>query len=335
MKIQNSKFKIQDLFSVALCLFTQIAFAQFAPQIGQTGTDAIYYTNTNFLGWATGGEVKRGFQQISDTTLGYTTGGAIESALGKARTNGLLSLGDGGKATLTFAKPITNGDGADFAVFENAFGGNTAQEGFLELAFVEASSNGIDFVRFPSISNTQTSIQTGPFEYLIASNIYNLAGKYILGYGTPFDLEELKDSSKININHITHVRVIDVVGSVDPLLGSEDSKGNMINDPFPTPFPSSGFDLDAIGVLHFDESTGIDESEFASNIYPNPCKLGDIIHLNIENVNSIKLLNLQGNEITKTENSNQISTSDLSSGLYILQIENNNSIITHKIQISY
>ena len=326
--------KIQNSITAALCLFTQIAFAQFAPQVGQTGSDAIYYTNTNFVGWAKAGELKRGFQQISDTTLGYASGGAIESALGKARTNGILSLGDGGQATLTFEKPITNGDGADFAVFENGFGGITPQEAFLELAFVEVSSNGVDFVRFPSISNTQTSTQTGPFEYLIALNIYNLAGKYILGYGTPFDLEELKDSSKININHITHVRVIDVVGSINPLMGSKDSKGNMINDPFPTPFPSSGFDLDAIGILHFEESTGINDSEFVSHVYPNPCKLGDFIYVNIENVNSIKLLNLQGNEIFKTENSNQIATSNLSSGIYILQIENNDSVVSQKIVIS-
>lgn len=325
--------KVQNLIIIILCFISQIAFAQFAPQVGQTGSDAIFYTNSSFLGWGKAGELKRGFQQISDTTIGYASGGAIESALGKARTNGILSLGDGGMATLTFEKPITNGVGADFAVFENGFGGITPQEAFLELAFVEVSSNGVDFVRFPAISNTTTTIQTGPFEYLIASNIYNLAGKYILGYGTPFDLEELKDSSKININHITHVRVIDVVGSVDPLLGSKDSKGNMINDPFPTPFPSSGFDLDAIGVLHFEESTGINDSEFISHIYPNPCKLGDIIHVNIKNVNSIKLLNLQGIEIFKTENSNQISTSDLSSGFYILQIENNNSVSTHKITI--
>jgi hypothetical protein len=43
--------------------------------------------------------------------------------------------------------------------------------------------------------------------------------------------------------------VIDVVGINDPLLGSHDSLGNLIIDPFPTPFPTGGFDLDAVGAF--------------------------------------------------------------------------------------
>jgi hypothetical protein len=46
------------------------------------------------------------------------------------------------------------------------------------------------------------------------------------------------------------VRIIDVVGSIDPAFGTRDSLGNLINEPFPTPFSSSGFDLDAVGVIH-------------------------------------------------------------------------------------
>ena len=42
------------------------------------------------------------------------------------------------------------------------------------------------------------------------------------------------------------------------LYASYDSQGNIINDPFPTPFETGGFDLDAIGVIH--SFVGIQES---------------------------------------------------------------------------
>ena len=54
----------------------------------------------------------------------------------------------------------------------------------------------------------------------------------------------------LDIQRITHVKVIDVVGSIDPDYASHDSHGNKVNDPWPTPFHTGGFDLDAIGVIH-------------------------------------------------------------------------------------
>jgi hypothetical protein len=69
--------------------------------------------------------------------------------------------------------------------------------------------------------------------------------------GTPFDLDELSGvSALLNIDAVTHVRIIDVVGSLNDLYASRDSLGNKINDPWSTPFASSGFDLDAVGVIH-------------------------------------------------------------------------------------
>ena len=44
--------------------------------------------------------------------------------------------------------------------------------------------------------------------------------------------------------------VVDVVGSIDPAYATYDSQGHAINDPWPTAFASSGFDFDAVGVLH-------------------------------------------------------------------------------------
>jgi hypothetical protein len=168
-------------------------------------------------------------------------------------------------AVLTFNKPIFNGLGPDFAVFENGF-----SDDFLELAFVEVSSDGKHFIRFPSVSLIQNQTQTGPFDYGgKAEQLHNLAGKYQLFYGTPFDLEDLKGSSAIDLDSITHVRIVDVVGSISSPFAQKDSKGNIINDPYPTVFGSSGFDLDAVGVIH-ERLSNDDSQESKSFIYPIP-----------------------------------------------------------------
>jgi hypothetical protein len=49
---------------------------------------------------------------------------------------------------------------------------------------------------------------------------------------------------------VRFVRVVDVVGSINPFHATYDSLGNIVNDPWPTASSSSGFDLDAVGVLN-------------------------------------------------------------------------------------
>ncbi len=164
----------------------------------------------------------------------------------------VVSLGDGGSITLGFAKPITNGPGTDFAVYTNKFkkSDGVPNDYFLELAYVAVSSDGVNFFTFPSVSLTQTTTQVGGFGLLDPTNIYDLAGKDISGYGTPFSLQELAGISPLlDVNHIIQIRITDVVGSINPTYASYDSKGNIINAPYPTPFGSSGFSLDAIAVL--------------------------------------------------------------------------------------
>ena len=68
-------------------------------------------------------------------------GGNENSAVGKSKKNGVISLGDGGSVTLYFNPPIVNGPGFDFAVFENAF-----NDSFLELAHVEISENALEWL---------------------------------------------------------------------------------------------------------------------------------------------------------------------------------------------
>jgi hypothetical protein len=222
----------------------------YAPAAGQMGSTAIPYDFHDIVAWATGvHELLRGPSDISDPDSPLTSWGAGADALGIADAYvdsfPVVSLGDGGRITLTFPQPITNGPGADFAVFENAI-----HDSFLELAFVEVSSDGSHFTRFPAVSLTPTDSQTDPFGLLDTTDLHNLAGKYRRGYGTPFDLGALLPSPTLNVNAITHVRIIDVVGSIDPLYATYDSEGHMVNDPWPTNFETGGFDLDAVAVLH-------------------------------------------------------------------------------------
>ena len=69
-------------------------------------------------------------------------------------------------ATVTFASPIYNGEGPDFAVFENGFDIDdeydpTGVLHFLELAFVEVSSDGENFFRFPAVTNVPSTARKG------------------------------------------------------------------------------------------------------------------------------------------------------------------------------
>lgn len=222
----------------------------FCGGVGTDGCDAISCTDPSIVGWAVACTVVRGPVDIIAPDGPKARYGDESMAIGPASTNTqrAVSLGDGGTATLTFEYPICNGAGPDFAVFENPFNNN-----FLELGFVEVSTDGERYVRFPSISLTQTESQVGTNGYLDPTCINNLAGKYKVGYGTPFDLEQLRDSTGIDINNIVYVRIVDVVGTIDPQYARYDVYGHMVNDPYPTSdiiWASGGFDLTGVAVIH-------------------------------------------------------------------------------------
>ena len=220
----------------------------FCGAVGTEGCNAIKADSSAIVAWATGINVVRGPQSIANPDGPVASTGVDSNALGMATLNNSLqvvSLGDGGSATLTFAHPIRNGEGPDFAVYENGFG-----DSFLELAFVEVSSDGERFVRFPATSLTQTETQTNGTGATDPTFINNLAGKFRIGYGTPFDLAELVDSTGIDIDSIVYVRVVDVIGSINPQYGTYDAFGHIINDPWPTDNVSGGFDLSGVAVLY-------------------------------------------------------------------------------------
>ena len=224
--------------------------APFAPAQDQPGTTAMHADSSAFVAWATGCVAEPGPMNITNPSAGVAGAGyPAENAIGVPDgTYGVTCLGDGGWATVTFASPICNRPGPDFAVFENGFKSGT--QWFLEIAFVEVSSDGENFLRFPAITAVQYETQIGGFGTMDPAYIHNFAGKYGAFYGTPFDLDDVEDNALLDKNNITHVRVVDVIGNIDPEYCTYDSQGHPVNDPWSTPFASCGFDLDAVGVIH-------------------------------------------------------------------------------------
>ncbi len=209
----------------------------YPPAAEADGSTACAMDSPLFTAWATGW-----------TNYELGAGGSVSNqfrspakALGPAQGDifDICSLGDGGSLTLTFTEPIRDEPGWDFAVFENA-----VNDGFLELAWVEVSSDGTNFFRFPNRSLTAAPV--GSYNASMdPTDLDGLAGKYRAGYGTPFDLAALTNAdSRLDRSAVRWVRVRDIVGDGTSL----DSAGHPIYDPYPT-WGSAGFDLDAVGVI--------------------------------------------------------------------------------------
>ena len=223
-----------------LLFITNMVWAgPYSPAAGQPDSSAVSKDDPALVGWA------GLFQDYMPGDEVDPTWADPVKALGGAGSEpqDIVSLGRGGRITLLFDPPIKDGPGWDFAVFENSF-----SDTFLELAHVEASSNGIDFVRFRDVSLTIEPV--GGFGNIDPTDIDKLAGTFRQGFGTPFDLRDLAGepgilSGLVDIARISHVRLVDIIGD-----GSDtDSAGRIIYDPFPT-FGSAGFDLDALGIRY-------------------------------------------------------------------------------------
>ncbi|MCO5230011.1 MAG: T9SS type A sorting domain-containing protein [Chitinophagales bacterium] len=320
----------KNLLTTISIFLSYSLFAQFPGAAGTDGSTAIHKDSSIFSAWATECSVIRGYKNIENQSLGYASAGDASLATGLADAVGIVSLGDGGQAVLQFQNPIINGEGFDFAVFENSFNDN-----FLELAFVEVSSDGENFFRFSAISNSPTDIQTGTFGETNPTLIHNLAGKYRANYGTPFDLEELKETAGLDVNNITHVKIIDVIGIVKPGYASYDINNNPINDPFPTPFESSGFDLDAVGVIHQKRvNTSIKENNKTHLIlYPNPIQSHQKLQIasSLE-IKSISVYQLSGKSIFAGKLAD-FETNHFAAGVYFIQIETTEGLSVQKLTI--
>lgn len=296
----------------------------FCGAAGTPGCTAVHCDSSAITGWATTCTVERGPVDIVNPDGPRVHFGTDAAGIGPAgtTTTAAVSLGDGGRATLTFDEPIRNVEGPDFAVFENSY-----NDSFLELAFVEVSSDGERFVRFPATSLTPTDVQVGTYGSVDPTMINNLAGKYRVGYGTPFDLDELCDSAGIDVNNITHVRLVDVVGTVDPVYASYDAYGNIVNDPYPTRdtvYGSGGFDLTGVAVINQTASTeGIAEAVPAvEKVWPNPAT--DRVHIAAARQVEAALYDQAGRCLMAVDLRQGLNTIDLGScaaGVYILRVE--------------
>lgn len=192
---------------------------------------------------------------VTDNILGGPRGGGLNTG-----SLDVLSLGTGGHVTLGFDVVITDGPGADFSVFENPFLAGTTS--FSEVAAVEVSSNGSDFVRFPiryagpdlSVPGSGTlgigsySGVSGSIPVLanVDSNSLDPFDPVESG-GEAFDLAELAEhpdvvAGTVDLNAIEHVRLVDLVSGA-----STDVNGTTIWD---NGDPTSGSDFDAVAVLN-------------------------------------------------------------------------------------
>jgi hypothetical protein len=284
----------------------------FPPSAGLPGSTAIHSGSIFISEWVDDVEVIRGPMDISQPGLGDAAFGSEDDAEGPSNP-AVVSLGDGGEAIITLSSSISDHAGYDFAIFENSFSAD-----FLELAFVEVSSDGENYFRFDAVSNTDTTQQIGPFNTLDATYIHNLAGKYQSQYGTPFDLSELSGEEGLNINAITHIKIIDVVGCIQDQYARYDSEGKKINDPWPTAFESSGFDLDAVALLLENELTLAEEDN-------------DLLYLFEDNVLKVynatdfkhyEIYNLTGQMLKRGVLGMEISFHEYSSGAYIVRFSN-------------
>ena len=323
---------MRKLFCLLMAMVPVALWAQFAPAQDKPGTTAMHADSSAFVAWATGVEVIHGPMNIADPSLGVTGANyPDENALGRPEgTFGVVCLGDGGMATLTFDSPICNGEGPDFAVFENGFANAMNPDTWaLELAFVEVSSDGEHFFRFPAYSNTQTTTQLENGGTIDPSQIHNFASKYGAMYGTPFDLDEVDDDPLLDKSRVTHVRLFDVVGCIDPQYATYDCQGHIVNDPWPTPFASSGFDLDAVGVIHDVAHNDVTEQgEESVVVYPNPVK--DLLNVQAENLQSVEVFNLVGQQVM-TVMGNLVDLSHLNEGIYFVRIAFDGGIVTKRI----
>lgn len=234
-------------------------------QSGGTYQNPDNFVNPLFFGWASGWQDYEpapgvaALWQDADLALGPVTGDNFDIvSLGDLSAAQIASGEQPGRITLTFSQPVRNKSGADFVVFENGFislgGAGVAGQITAELAFVEVSSDGVTFVRFPSRSLTPGPV--GAYGTVNATNVFGLAGKHANAYGeswgTPFDLSWLADhplvlGGQVDLNAITHVRLVDIPGSG----AFTDSTGAPIYDAWVT-FGSGGHDLEAVGVISRD-----------------------------------------------------------------------------------
>jgi len=249
-------------------LFTRKQFASMAIVLGAVapmlispiGNAAQFYASTATAVPGTG-------QPTAFSSTSLATDEGPQGAGDYAGSLDVYKLGNGGTITLGFqpGQAIYNGPGDDFTVFANPFYVTDSTTDFAELSFVEVSSDGVNFVRFPNYSSTPSPV--GAYGTINAANVSGYAGvtpvladtsmnpmdpnaNSINPYdptvsgGDSFDLSALANTPAVldglvNLNDIQYVRLVDVVSGV-----STDSNGDIIYT------PGSSADVDSLAVIN-------------------------------------------------------------------------------------
>jgi hypothetical protein len=200
-------------------------------------------------------------QVVASNTNGGAGGGIFNPANALGAPGGassVHSLGIAGDLTLAFAPPIVDRPGADLIVGENPFRLSNWWQSFAEVAFVEVSTNGVDFLRFPA-RYFGAPVQPGAFGTVPVGAYGNLTGQTPVLATTPgtdpfdvvdaggdaFDLGDLANEplvlmGLVDLQAIGYVRLVDVVSGT-----SLDSVGTAIFDA-----GSGSADIDSVTAIH-------------------------------------------------------------------------------------
>ena len=138
------------------------------------------------------------------------------------------------------------------------------------------------------------------------------------------------------------MKIIDVIGSIDSNFCNYDQYLNKINDPFPTPFPSSGFDLDAVGVINQGPLNIILEN--SENILENFRVINGMVVFDLKSVQKadfkVEIFDLSGkiifqknykNNLEATQN---IDIQSFKNGIYLIKISTQSQSITQKFVLN-
>ncbi len=220
--------------------------------------------NPKILGWAAQVNNYSPANPAAIDSFWKNTGNLLQPVTGNVFD--VVSLGDlsaadiakgvaPGSLTVAFDQPVGDGAGPDLVIFGNAFQLARSTKVFAKLAYVEVSTDGVVFARFPSVDTNPRPAGTS-WTYLVsdATKIYNLFGKAVNAYGSswgnPFDLHDLSNNplvlaGAVDLQNIRYVRVVAVPGSG----AYQDSLGDPIYSPWPT-FGSPGPEIQAVGILN-------------------------------------------------------------------------------------
>jgi len=214
----------------------------------------------------------------------------------------VCSIGLGGEIKLGFRNYVlTDGEGPDFTIFENAFNNPVTSKVFAEPAKISVSKDGINFIEFPFDSLTMngcagispTNGRSDPFDPEVSG-------------GNCFDLKD------IGMDSVRFIKITDICQMV------LDNPGHPFYDPI-----ISGFDLDAVVSWHLveDSHTDIIDNQEKTNFNIDIRRGILFINSTFLHNATLRLFDIQGAQVYKDEfQTNYGAHIGLPSGTYMLFI---------------